>query len=82
MITLPKQFRLPIWLGACLFSAIAVFFLWEEHQAHFLGALPYVLLLACPFMHLFMHHGHGHGHGHGHSEESEHEAHSHHGSAS
>jgi hypothetical protein len=79
MPTLPKQFRLPIWLGACLFGAIAVFFLWEEHRAHFLGALPYVLLLACPFMHLFMHHGH---HGHGHSEDSDHEGHSHQGSAS
>jgi hypothetical protein len=67
-------------LGACLFSAIAVFFLWEEHQAHFLGALPYLLLLACPFMHLFMHHGHGHDHGR--VEDSEHEGHSHHGSAS
>jgi len=80
MTTLPKQFRLPIWLGACLFSAIAVFFLWEEHRAHLLGALPYVLLLACPFMHLFMHHGHGHGHGH--AEDSDHEGHSHRGSAS
>ena len=26
---------------------------------HALGALPYLLLLACPLMHLFMHHGHG-----------------------
>ena len=78
MSTVPNQFRLPIWLGACLFGAIAVFFLWEEHQAHFLGALPYLLLLACPFMHLFMHHRHGHGH----PEDSEREGHSHHGSAS
>ena len=80
MTTLPKQLRLPIWLGACLFSAIAVFFLWEEHQAHFLGALPHLLLLACPFMHLFMHHGHSHNHGR--AEDSEREGHSHHGSAS
>jgi hypothetical protein len=27
-----------------------------------LGVLPFLLLLACPLMHLFMHHGHG-GHG-------------------
>ena len=39
------------------FLAIALFFLWEEHKAHLLGALPYLLLLACPLMHLF--HGHG-----------------------
>jgi hypothetical protein len=45
------------------FAAIALFFLWEEHQAHLLGALPYVLLLLCPLLHLF-HGGHG-GHGNG-----------------
>ncbi|HEX2862467.1 MAG TPA: DUF2933 domain-containing protein [Lacunisphaera sp.] len=54
-----------LWVGACLFGAIAVFFLWDEHQAHILGALPYLFLLACPFMHLFMHHGHSHHHDHG-----------------
>jgi hypothetical protein len=47
------------------FLAIAGFFLWEEHKAHLLGALPYVLLLACPLMHLF-HSGHG---GHGDSDD-------------
>jgi hypothetical protein len=26
-----------------------------------LGVLPYLLLLACPLMHVFMHHGHQHG---------------------
>ena len=52
--------RLPLWLGACLFSAVALFFLWTEHRAHLLGALPYLLLLSCPLMHLFMHHGHHH----------------------
>jgi hypothetical protein len=53
-----------LWVGACLVGASAVFFLWDEHQAHILGALPYLFLLACPFMHLFMHHGHGHHHDH------------------
>jgi len=43
------------------FAAIALFFLWTEHRAHLLGALPYLLVLACPLMHLF-HHGHGHHH--------------------
>jgi hypothetical protein len=45
------------------FLAIGGFFLVTEHGAHVLGALPWLLLLACPLMHLFMHHGHG-GHGH------------------
>ncbi|MBI5006058.1 MAG: DUF2933 domain-containing protein [Nitrosomonadales bacterium] len=39
------------------FLAIASFFLLTEHRAHLLGALPFLLLLACPLMHLFMHHG-------------------------
>lgn len=47
-----------------VFAVIAAFFLWTEHRAHLLGALPYLFLLACPVMHLFMHHGHG-GHHHG-----------------
>ena len=46
-----------------VFLGIAFFFLITEHQAHFFGALPYLLLLACPFMHMFMHRGHkGHHH--------------------
>ena len=44
------------------FLAIAAYFLITEHKAHLSGLLnylPYLLLLACPLMHLFMHHGHG-----------------------
>ncbi len=44
------------------FGLVAAFFLVTEHRAHLFGALPWLLLLACPLMHLFMHHGH-HGHG-------------------
>ena len=40
------------------FSLIAAFYVLREHYAHALGALPYMFLLACPLMHLFMHHGH------------------------
>ncbi len=58
--------RIPAWLALCLFLAVAAFFLWEEHRAHILGALPYALLLLCPIIHLFMHRGHG-GHGGGRS---------------
>lgn len=43
------------------FVAVAGFFLITEHTAHVLGILPYLLLAACPLMHLFMHHGHHHG---------------------
>ena len=47
-----------------VFLAIAVFFLWKEHRAHLLGVLPWLLLLACPLMHMLMHRRHnGHRHG-------------------
>jgi hypothetical protein len=32
--------------------------------------VPYAFLLACPLMHMFMHHGHHHG-GHGHTERTD-----------
>ena len=48
------------WIG---FAVIAAFFLLTEHRAHLLGALPYLLLLACPVLHFFHHRGHGGGHG-------------------
>jgi hypothetical protein len=51
-----------LWLAIALAGATLVFFLWEEHQAHLLGALPFLLLLACPLVHLLMHGRHG-GHG-------------------
>lgn len=51
------------------FLAIAGALLFTEHRAHVLGILPYLLLLACPLMHMFMHHGHSgngqHNHNHG-----------------
>ncbi|MFA6178063.1 MAG: DUF2933 domain-containing protein [Candidatus Methylopumilus sp.] len=46
-------------IGLLVLGAIATYFLLSEHRAHFLGALPLLLLLACPLMHVFMHHGHG-----------------------
>ncbi len=41
------------------FLAVGAFFLLSEHRAHALGFLPFLILLACPLMHLFMHGGHG-----------------------
>ena len=51
-----------------IFAIVAAWFLITEHRAHVLGALPYLILLACPAMHLFMHHGHGHGGQSGHDD--------------
>ena len=36
-----------------------VLLLLSDHQQHILDFLPFVILLSCPLMHLFMHHGHG-----------------------
>jgi hypothetical protein len=46
-------------LALLVFLGIAGFFLLTEHTAHLFGALPFLLLLACPLMHLLMHGGHG-----------------------
>ena len=44
------------------FLIIGGVLLFTEHRAHVLGVLIWLPLLACPLMHIFMHHGHG-GHG-------------------
>lgn len=49
------------------FALIAGYFLLTEHRAHVVQYLPFLLILACPLLHLF--HGHG-GHG-GHGGESD-----------
>lgn len=61
MSKLREVFGSPLGLAACLaLAALGVFLLWT-HTGHVLSALPYVLLLACPLLHLF---GHGHGRRH------------------
>ena len=52
------------------FLAIAGVYLWIEHRAHLLGVVVWLPLLACPLMHLFMHHGHG-----GHAEHGQNPSH-------
>ncbi|MFZ5481148.1 MAG: DUF2933 domain-containing protein [Myxococcota bacterium] len=52
--------RLPS-VCAAIFVGVVAFYLLTEHTQHTLGALPYLLFLLCPLMHLFMHRGHGSG---------------------
>jgi hypothetical protein len=47
-------------LAVAGFVAIAAFLLLSGHRAHVLGVLPWLLLLACPLLHLLAHGGHGH----------------------
>ena len=39
-------------------AVMVVYYLLTRHAAHTFGVLPYLLILACPLMHLF---GHRHG---------------------
>lgn len=58
----PLFWRRPVGMALATAALIASFYLLREHWGHVLGYWPYLLLLACPLMHLM--HGHGHG-GHG-----------------
>ena len=46
------------------------YWLFTYHKEHLLGWLPYLIILACPLMHIFMHGDHG-SHG-GHGEHGQH----------
>ena len=52
-----------VWGVTLTASAVGAYLLWT-HTGHVLSAIPYVILLACPLMHLF-----GHRHGHSHRQE-------------
>ena len=67
--TAPPFWRSRYAIGLLVLGAVAAYFLLSEHRAHFFGALPFLLLLACPLMHMFMHGGHG-GHGGGHGDHA------------
>nr|WP_297354126.1 DUF2933 domain-containing protein [uncultured Caldimonas sp.] len=68
----PPFWRSPAGLTLLVAAAVGGFYLVTEHTAHLLGALPYLILLACPLMHVFMHRGRGHhGHHHGHPRSSD-----------
>ena len=60
-------------LGSVL---ILGYWVYTYHLEHAMGFLPYLILLLCPFMHVFMHGGHGHsGHANKNEEHSEHKNH-------
>ena len=60
-------------LACAAFLVIAGVLLWTEHLAHALGYLPFLLILACPLMHIFMHGGHGGHGGHAHQPSTDRE---------
>jgi Protein of unknown function (DUF2933) len=46
-------------MAALALIAAVSYFLFVEHRQHLLPALPYLILLSCPLMHIFMHRAHG-----------------------
>ena len=60
--------RRPVSIALLMVVLIVAFYLLREHWGHVSGLWPYLLLLACPLMHLF--HGHG-----GHGGPARHESH-------
>ena len=59
----PSFWRRPAGMALATAALIAGFYLLREHWGHVTGYWPYLLLLACPLMHLL--HGHGGDGGHG-----------------
>ena len=49
-------------LAFSLAAGAAGVYLLLTHTGHVLSAIPYLLLMACPLMHLFGHHHHGSSH--------------------
>jgi hypothetical protein len=47
------------WVAIFIIGLIGLVLLLRNHTSHLLVALPYLVLLACPLMHIFMHKGHG-----------------------
>ncbi|WP_375177351.1 DUF2933 domain-containing protein [Marinobacter mobilis] len=55
------------WLSWVVLGGVALFLLWWGARTTFWNVLPWLLVLACPLMHIFMHSGGG-GHGRHHHD--------------
>ena len=64
----PSFWRSRYAMGYLVIGAVAGYYLLTEHLAHVVGALPFLLLLSCPLMHMFMHGKHGGHGGHDHGD--------------
>jgi len=58
------------WAVTVVAAAFGVYLL-ATHTGHALAAAPYLLLLACPLMHVFGHHHHGSSDGSGMKQSTE-----------
>jgi hypothetical protein len=53
-LSVERLARWAIWI----LGAAALAYLMVEHRPHLFGWLPYLIILACPLMHFFMHRKH------------------------
>ncbi|MGM9481795.1 DUF2933 domain-containing protein [Roseateles sp. NT4] len=58
------RWRSPLGIFMSIAGLVGLYYLLTEHLTHLTQAIPYLVLLACPLMHLFGHHHGGH-HQHG-----------------
>jgi hypothetical protein len=58
-----SRWRSPVGIFMLVAGAVGIYYLLTEHLTHVTQAVPYLILLACPLMHLFGHRHGGHGHG-------------------
>lgn len=61
----PSFWKTPSGFAALVLIGVVSYFLLMEHREHVWQLLPYLFLLACPLLHLFMHGSHGGHAGHG-----------------
>lgn len=60
------------WVIIAVIGVVGLVFLLRDHTSHVLSLIPYLILLACPFMHLFMHKHHENKNGEDRKEKHEH----------
>jgi len=69
-----SRWRSPLGIFMLVAGALGTYYLLTEHLTHVTQAIPYLVLLACPLMHLFGHHHGGHGGHGGHEDHGQHKA--------
>ncbi len=65
-----NTFSKKTWIVIFIIGLFGLIFLLRTHTSHVLSVIPYLILLLCPFMHIFMHKNHGNKDGHHHNQNN------------